>query len=265
MKLHSKPWYDQLAKQQVGYAPAAARDYDEGWGSGEEFYLRAVREHLFPEAIVGESGCAEGGVAIELSPLCQQITAYDRIEPYIDLARQRASEADIHNVEFICFDSSADANGGVPHLPFEDQSLDLMMSRRGPMHWLPDVRRVLKPGGIVLQLCMLQWRAPLPWASDLPSGLQPSQDHLRGFGRESVERDLATGDLHLGSYWEFDVPMYLPDPTSLYKHLCVGRHADDLPEYPTVTPLFEVIFEKYGIEGRLQLRQRRFMWKAISR
>ena len=214
MRLHSKEWYDRLATLQEGYAPNKPSKFV--WGSGEDEFLRAVREHLKPEMDVGESGCAEGTLAIELAPLCRSIVAYDRVESFIDPARKNALEAGVTNVRFLCADSSADTNGGTPRLPFENASLDMIISRRGPLHWIPDARRVVRSGGILIQLCMRKWRSPPPWNQELPQALQETQDHL-GDGddmRSGVEARLQKGELDLHSCWEYDVPMYHPDPCS---------------------------------------------------
>lgn len=261
LRPHSKEWYDRLSTMQDGYERQVP--YETAWGNGEDAFLDTVKMHLTPQMDVAESGCAEGTVAIELAPLCHSITAYDRVESFIELARKKAHQASVGNAIFLCADSSPEANNGTARLPLADNSVDMIISRRGPLHWIPDARRVVRSGGLLIQLCMLEWRSPPTWNEDLPKSLQQNQDYLGESMRMAVEQHLAEGGLELHSCWEYDVPVFLPRPEVFYEVLTVGRTPDEVPPYDTVESILVGIFERYGSHGRFALRQRRFLWKAM--
>ena len=163
----SKTWYDQLALQGKGY-PSTTDGVRLGSWSGEDAYLSLVRGHLMPDHVGLDAGCGHGDVPLELAASCQHMIAYDRTEPFIELARRNARERGIENVTFICHDSSPDANGGRAALPAEDHSIDIIVSRRGPVHWISDARRVVKSGGVLVQLCMLGRTHVAEWHELLP-------------------------------------------------------------------------------------------------
>ncbi len=125
LKPHSKAWYDRLAKAQPGYYFP--------WRStllplnGEDCYLDLVRQHLAPDVDVLDIACGHGQVALELAPSCRSILAYDRVPSYIELARRAAAEGGTGNVTYVCADSSAEANGGLPRIPAADRSFDLLI------------------------------------------------------------------------------------------------------------------------------------------
>jgi SAM-dependent methyltransferase len=190
---HSPAWYDRLATLQSGYYYP--------WKSilpplnGEDTCFKLVAQHLFSGADVLDAGCGHGEVALEFASRCRTILAYDRVADYIRLAEESARQKGITNVTFLCADSSAEANEGKPRIPAEPDAFGLLISRRGPLNWIEDVRRVARPGAVSIQLNPQPLPAP-PWNDELPEPLRIPAPMIGSF-REVIEPRLALGGLAL--------------------------------------------------------------------
>ena len=256
---HSPAWYDRLATLQSGYyypwkssLPAL---------NGEDTYLELVAQHLFQEADVLDVGCGHGEVALDFASHCRTILAYDRVADYIRLAEEAKQQRGITNVQFRCANSSAEANGGKPLIPAEPASFDLLISRRGPINWIEDARRVALPGAVLIQLNPQPLPAP-PWNEELPEPLRIPPPTVGSF-REVVEPRLALGGLELHSCWSFDVPELFPDPREFYIFLSWGFLPGEVPAYSEVQADLESLFARQAGSDGLVLRRGRFLWKAI--
>lgn len=259
---HAPEWYDRLSTLQQGYFYP--------WKSrlaplnGEDTYLDLVQRYLTPETDVLDVACGHGEVALELAPYCRSILAYDRVESYIQLAQEVARKNAVENVTYLCFDSSPESNNGVARIPAEPRSIDLMISRRGPLHWLVDARRVARPGAILIQLNPLE--TPLPqWANLLPEPLRSSAGIEYQFGMlNSVRHQLKLGELELHSAWTYDVPEFFEDPGELYTRLSWGYLPEEVPSWSEVKSILEQIFCDYSTRSDgLVMRHRRLLWMAL--
>ncbi|MEJ2711199.1 MAG: class I SAM-dependent methyltransferase [Anaerolineales bacterium] len=260
LKPHSDEWYDRLAQQQEGYYypwKSKLAPYN-----GEDLFMEMVEQELLrgePQAKdVLDVGCGHGEVTLQISPLSNSVLAYDRVASFIELAEKAAEEHGADNVRFLHADSRA---GGDVRIPAEDASFDLLISRRGPLHWLEDARRVARPGAVILQLNPMETPPP-EWNTQLPEALRLPEVGERTM-RQAVESHLASGDLALHSCWTFDVPEVFADTEQLYKRLSWGLAPDEAPSYAEVEPALQSIFEQYGDADGLALRFRRFLWKAV--
>jgi SAM-dependent methyltransferase len=260
---HSPEWYDRLATLQDGYHFP--------WNSqvaplnGETAFLDLVRKHLTPNADLLDVGCGHGDVALEFAPHCRSILAYDRIKSFIQIARNNARENGVSNLRFVCGDSSSAKNEGITKIPAETDSFDVMISRRGPLHWLEDAKRVGRSSAVLIQLNPLE--TPIPaWADLLPEPLRSACGIEYQYGMlNSVKYRLKLGGLELHSAWTYDVPEYFPDPKELYKRLAWGYILGEVPLWEKVAPIFSEIYAQFaGLEG-LVLRHTRLLWKAIVR
>jgi hypothetical protein len=171
-----------------------------------------------------------------------------------------ACEARVRNVHFICADSSA-GNTGSPTIPAQPDSFDLIVSRRGPLHYIEDVRRVARSGARIIQLNPMETVA-LPWHADLPPGLRIEKAPYASI-RGSVERRLSLVGLRIHRCWRFDVPEVLPDPEQLYVMLSWGRAPEEAPPYTEVREALEAVFSRHASRGGLDVRHRRFLWMAM--
>jgi ubiquinone/menaquinone biosynthesis C-methylase UbiE len=261
LKPHSSAWYDRLATLQVGYYyPWRSRVAPL---NGEDAYLDLIHQHLTSEMDVLEIACGHGEVPLLIAPLCRSILAYDRVASYIQIAQKAAENQEVDNLTFICADSSADANNGHPHIPADDKSFDLIISRRGPLHWLEDARRVARPGAWLIQLNPLETPVPI-WAARLPEPLRSAAGIDYHFGMlDSVKYRLQIGGLAIHSAWTYDVPEVFDDPHELYIRLSWGYLPNEVPSWAEVRSQFEMIFAEYADSEGLVMRHTRLLWTAV--
>src|SRR6185503_8691308 len=224
---HAREWYDRLSTLQNGYFyPWKSRTAPL---NGEDAYLDLVYRYLTPEMDVLDVGCGHGEVALELAPHCRSILAYDRVGSYIQIAQDAARKKDVENITYLCSDSCHESNNGVARIPAEPQSFDMMISRRGPLHWLEDARRVARPGAILIQLNPLETPLP-PWANLLPEPLRAAAGiELHSGMLNTVKYRLELGGLELHSAWTYDVPEFFDDPHELYTRLAWGYIPKEVP------------------------------------
>ena len=148
----------------------------------------------------------------------------------------------IANIEYKFADLSADKSDGSPHIPAEPNSFDLLISRRGPLHWVADAGRVARPGAVLIQLNPLETSLP-QWADQLPEPLRSATGIEYHFGMlNSVKYNLALGGLELHSAWTYNVPEFFDDPRELYKRLAWGYTTDEVPCWEDVHPILQRIF-----------------------
>lgn len=258
---HSPAWYDRLATLQTGYWYPWRSTL--GQWNGEDEYLTLVNEQLGAAVDVLDAGCGHGEVALQLAPHCRSVLAYDRIESWIARAQATAQAQGVTNVTYCCYNSGSDANGGRPRLPAADQSIDLLISRRGPFHWIEDARRVARRGTTLIML--VPDARPKPrWNELLPEPLR--WKHVPGdlhWARKAIEERLAVADLRLHSWWSFDVPEYFATPQDLYDMFHFGYAPGELPAYSEVEPALATIFAQFASSNGLELRHIRHLWKAV--
>jgi SAM-dependent methyltransferase len=253
-------WFDRLATLQEGYYYP--------WRStlrplhGEDAYVELVRQHVDSNTDVLDIACGHGEHSLQIAPQARSVLGYDRTAAWVTLAQGHARERGITNARFVCHDSSPAANSGRARLPAEDESFDVLICSKGPLHCIDDARRVARPGAILLML--VPDVVPLtPWHGLLPESLRwqgvPDPDRTR----PAIEQRLAAGRLMLHSWWSFDVPEVFPDPEQLYAWRAWGYIADEVPSFEEVGPLFERIFVEYGDSAGVAIRHRCYLWKAV--
>ena len=101
-----------------------------------------------------------------------------------------------------------------------------------------------------------------PWTTQLPESLRWSETDPN-WARPTIEERLATGDLSLHSWWSFDVPEAFSGPRQLYVWLTFGRAPEEVPSFEEIRSALEQIFSTFGEDGRLTIRHRRHLWKAV--
>ncbi len=113
-----------------------------------EASLDRVRSYLAPEHRVLEIGCGTGTTALTLAPHVAELTATDVSPKMLDIARQKARDANITNVEFRV--ATVDDPSLTPG------SYDVVMAFN-LLHLLEEIPRavrraaeLLKPGGLLL-------------------------------------------------------------------------------------------------------------------
>jgi SAM-dependent methyltransferase len=256
----TREWYDGLATLQQGYY-YPWRSHLNAY-NGEDTYRAMVNQHLHPDIDVLDVACAHGVVALDIAPHCRSILGYDRICAWIELAQRAASVRGLTNATFVCHDSSPDANGGRVCLPAPDASFDLLICSKGPFHWIEDARRVARPGAVLLMLVPDARPLP-PWHASLPESMQWTAVADPQWARPAIEERLAAVGLALHSWWSFDVPELFPNPEQWYAAATFGALPGEEPPFAEVRPALEHIFAEYASEDGLELRHRRYLWKAV--
>lgn len=261
-RAHSDSWYANLARVQSGYFYPWKSVVGER--NGEDAFLDLIKQHVTPNTRILEVGCGHGSLALDLAPLCSSVVAYDRVPLYIDLANRNKASAGIDNVEYLCYDMN-DPSLEAPRLPVEAQSVDLIIGRRAPLHWIQDARRACRPGAVLLELNPME--EPIPaWSSKLPVKL-----HYENSGRhtgsgsihQSVENRLHQAGITLHSGWGFDVPEIFSDPREFYAMLTWGLPQAKVSSYEDLEVRIRHIYERYAEDDGIVLRHCRFLWKAV--
>jgi hypothetical protein len=191
------------------------------------------------------------------------VVAYDRIASWIERAQQTAKERRITNITYLCHDSSSAANGGIPRLPGDAYSYDLLICRRGPWHWVEDAQRVARPGATLIMLVPDARPQPI-WNDLLPEPIRFT--HIPddpNWARKSIEGRFADAGLTLHSWWDFDVPEYFATPEQFYALLIWGYAPGEKPTYDEVAPALERIFADHAGRAGLEIRHVRHLWKAV--
>ena len=141
-------------------------------GEAHEWYLSRLK----PGWSVLDVGCGAGGHAVRAIRRCRQVIGVDRDATLIGLAPR-----DTPNLYFLCGDFVAK---GLPDGPFDAVlCLDVIEHMDDRPGLLAEIRRVLKPGGLLFISAPngeTSWRRRLR-ASDLPSFSDP--DHRVEYAR----------------------------------------------------------------------------------
>jgi SAM-dependent methyltransferase len=265
---HTEEWYDWLSKKQKGYY-YPGRKILSPW-HGEDNFKTLVFEHLKPEMDVLEVACAQGDLSLAMAPYVRSVLAYDATPDYIDMARKAAEERGITNAKFLVHNSRARFHDGRVHIPAADHSIDVWVNSKGPFHPILDAPRVCRPGAVLLMLVpdggVPAGGQPMPWNDLLPQPLRwpaLSDRNSPNWAYKSIEQNLAEVGLKLHSWWDFDVPYFIPDPRELYIWLSWPFIEDEVPSYQEVESVFERIFKEFAGPQGLELHWRRSIWKAV--
>ncbi|WP_276643252.1 class I SAM-dependent methyltransferase [Siccibacter turicensis] len=107
-------------------------------------------------------GCGAGHASFIAAEQVAQVTAYDLSQQMLEVVSQTAQARVLDNL--------ATRQGVAEHLPFEDNSLDIVISRYSAHHWqdpgmaMREVRRVLTPGGRAIFMDIM---SPGPAVTDI--------------------------------------------------------------------------------------------------
>ncbi|GAB4509961.1 MAG: class I SAM-dependent methyltransferase [Anaerolineae bacterium] len=112
---------------------------------GEDLDAMVVAARLSGSELVLDAGCGAGHTALAFAPRVAEVWAYDLSRSMLDQVESLAQQRQITNVKTF--------QGDVERLPFDAQSVDLVVSRYSAHHWwypemaLREFAHVLKPGG----------------------------------------------------------------------------------------------------------------------
>lgn len=163
--------------------------------------LEVTRTYLRPEMDLLEFGCGTGGTALLHAPFVRHITAIDFSPRMIEIARTRAADTNIDNVDF--------READIVTFPAPDGAYDAILGM-SILHLLENhqkviarVWRLLKPGGVFISstacvgdtMGFIKYIAPLGTAL----GLLP---HLNVMTTSQLRADLITAGFEIAHQWE---------------------------------------------------------------
>lgn len=233
-----KPTPDYVAANRAAWDAKAARDESTGeqnWVAEPSWGLWGVPETevgFFPDLDgrdVLENGCGTAYVSAWVSHLGGRPVGLDNSPAQLATARRLQDE---HDLRFPLI------HGIAEHLPFQDESFDVVLNEYGaaiwadPYRWIPEAARVLRPGGdlvflgnsTLLMLCAED-------DESVPAGRTMLRDH---FGMHRFEWPDDDGiEFHLG---HGDWIRVLRDNGFEILELIEMRPSEDAEtEYPFVT------------------------------
>lgn len=121
---------------------------------GQRFTLQALLALVPSGWTVADLGCGTGNATELLAPYVKRVLAVDQSEPMLEAAKKRLGAGGAGNVEFVRAELGA--------LPLEAGSVDaavcvlVLHHAAEPMLILKEARRVLRPGGTLLIVDMLE-------------------------------------------------------------------------------------------------------------
>lgn len=151
--VHTEVVQRQFGEQAAAYLSSAVH------AQGTEFALLQAALRDQGSARVLDLRCGAGHVSFHVAPLVAEVVAYDLSQQMLDVVAAAATERGLGNI--------VTERGVAERLPFADATFDFVFSRYSAHHWsdlglaLREVRRVLKPGGVVAFIDVMSPGSPL--------------------------------------------------------------------------------------------------------
>jgi ubiquinone/menaquinone biosynthesis C-methylase UbiE len=123
--------------------------------------LAALRELAagLGKPLVLDLGCGAGHASFAVAPVARSVTAFDLSSEMLAVVAGAAHQRGLHNI--------VTEQGNVASLPFADASFCMVVTRFSAHHWfdvpaaLREVKRVLKPGGLLVVIDITAPEEPL--------------------------------------------------------------------------------------------------------
>jgi SAM-dependent methyltransferase len=228
-------------------------------GNGEDFFIELLDGLIDERTDLLDVGCGHGELTLSLAKRARSAIGVDRDAVVIGLARELAEERGVLNVRFEQAELAGpteDRAGGP--LPVDAQSVNLVVNRRGPVleRYADDLRRVGRPGTVVVGLHPAGGPPAPPWVDELPTFRHRFGAIDAAVVASWVVDAAERRSLHDYRLWWLDVPEWLPSPAALYDKLTF----DGAPPFETVREELHGIFERHGVDGRVLLRHQRLAY-----
>lgn len=181
-------------ESQAKFWNRTAKSYAKSAISNPEAYahkLDMTAQYMTPDMRVFEFGCGTGTTALHHASRVHSIDAIDFSSSMIEIAQQKASDANAQNVTF--------KTGDIVNWPVPDKPYDMIMAH-SVLHLCEDldlvlerVKSFLKPGGLFVSstACIPEISRILPWVLPLGAkiGRIPKVNCFTGAELESKLRD----------------------------------------------------------------------------
>ncbi|MFT4816349.1 MAG: ubiquinone/menaquinone biosynthesis C-methylase UbiE [Pseudohongiellaceae bacterium] len=187
----------------VDFWDATAEKYAKSPVGDQEVYkekLETTQRYFDTDSQVFEFGCGTGTTAIHHAPFVQKIVATDISSNMLEIARRKALEANITNVEFQC--------STLEDFKAADASFDVVMAHN-ILHLLEDPEqaiklsyRLLKPGGVFVTSTVCLGDSFSYWTILLAIGkFFRKLPYVNALKRETLNRYLADAGFNVDLQW----------------------------------------------------------------
>lgn len=220
-------WYDMIARRNGGYKGRAVCTV-EGI-SAEDIFEERLIDMLPKYKSVLDAGCGHGEFTLKMSRYADKITGFDNSTELITISQSLLSASEIDNVEFIYATTKSE-------LPFEDGQFDLIYDRRGPTTII-NHSRVLSSGGKIF---------------GIHNNVDAVKERLSNNGYTDIVIE-EFNDAFTYFPTEMDFAMFLSD---------IPGNRDFL--LPEMKEELEEKINESRIDGKLGVREHKFIWKAVK-
>lgn len=221
-------WYDMIARRNGGYKGRSVFTWE---GNSAEDVFEARLMQLLPRyKSVLDAGCGHGEFTLKMSAYTDYITGFDNSKELLRIAQAGLVAGDVDNVEFVYATTKTE-------LPFEDEQFDLIYDRRGPTSII-EHGRLLRKGGVIF---------------GIHTDVSKVQERLHTNQYVNIEIE------------EFnEALMVFPDEKEFAIFL------SDIPGNPDYTQpeyheQLQVKLKGNQMDGRLAVREHKYIWKAVRR
>ncbi|NOV01188.1 class I SAM-dependent methyltransferase [Paenibacillus planticolens] len=220
-------WYDMIARRNGGYKSRAVFTVE--GKSAEEVFEERLMTMLPNFKSVMDAGCGHGEFTLRMSSYARQITGFDNSQELISIAQTLLSSSNVQNVNFIYATTKT-------QMPFDDEEFDLIYDRRGPTSII-NHSRLLTSGGVIF-------------------GIHTSIDAVKERLFKNRFKDIEIEELNEAIY-------YFPNEMEFAKFLSDIPGNPDYTSPELINELEEKIRENV-IEGKLGVKEHKYIWKAIK-
>ncbi|MGE5654972.1 MAG: class I SAM-dependent methyltransferase [Bacillota bacterium] len=199
-------WYARLGTTKGKYFYPWSSTISEP--NGETIFTKEVAAMVVGKKVL-DVGCGHGEYAMSWNPVAKEVVGLDAIDTFLP----RAMADKPANISFVV----ANTRNG---LPFAAGEFDCAYTRRGPGSAYADLKRVVKPGGMILGLhpgdgCNSELANHFPVLYDPPASGQPIMDSISAY-------------LHQGGLGDAEIEVitsieYLHSPEDILRMRCHGQ------------------------------------------
>jgi len=221
-------WYNSLAIRNGGYKNNAVFTVE--GVSAEDIFEQELISMLPAFNSILDAGCGHGDFTLKMSKYSKSLIGFDNSIEMMRIARSSLPHAELSNIQFVEATTKED-------LPFLNEQFDLIYDRRGPTSII-NHSRILRPGGTIF---------------GIHSG-----------ALETVKERLLNNSFADIQIREFENAKYrFPDAEEFTKFLSgiPGNRDYTRPEFKEE---LEKKIAEHRINGRIELQEYKYIWKAVK-